>query len=479
MKSWRRGRIFLMALTCVFVISGCNSVSSEGGKGAEAEKISENRGSEGETAAENETAAQGENRAEKEMAAEDETAAENKMAAQGENVKGTNAEAAEGVKREKSGGANKTVRTGQEASERPAVMETNEEINTPHKQEQKTAGADSKEMNILTLDRVLELAEKKTLTWDDFEGYVHEDVGFELMVCIYPTDTNLYVIVGGSGSGEPMYVRLTDEIKGENRESYVEIRTDDVKQFVEEHRKTTVSTGIMAHVKEVHEDGILISSDTDAFPGVFWVRGYEAAAGEECLKGGDYIRILMRDLNRNHTDGIPEYYAEQVLVTDLSEETAQAKVDLLLTDAPPLTLQDALSSRYDPFEIRSGNYSWNVEEDQEGRGKGIVACGAAPLEEAAMKGAARLKLPRYNRMDSVVYTFSTQISPDTLTIRQWDADDIGNPEAMEESVATYYYAPFLLNLKKGNVYEFSATWEKTGGKKNGFYGTASYVLVTE
>lgn len=233
--------------------------------------------------------------------------------------------------------------------------------------------------------------------------------------------------------------------------------------------------GIDAHVKEIHDNSLLISSDSNDFPGVFTVTCADDMPEFSDLQGGTSIQILMRKLEDKDEQGLARYKAERIII--LSEDDKEAQVDILLTEAPTFVLQDVLSSRIDFTELKSGNYSWNVEEGEEGIG--VIACGAAPLDEASMDFTVRLKLPEYNGMDSVAYTFSTKIAPDILEVRRWSVSDIGNNEANEESVIKYYYKSPILELEAGKVYEFAAVWKKENTGRNKFYGNASYVLVTE
>ena len=232
--------------------------------------------------------------------------------------------------------------------------------------------------------------------------------------------------------------------------------------------------GISAHVKEVHEDFILISSDTDDFPGVFIiVRPTEKELAD--VKGGDYIYILMQDLKEKDGQGLPKYLEKNIVVLDEKEDFGQN--DILLTDAPVFALIDVLSSQLNYFEIKSENYSWNIKEN--GKIKSIEKQGKVPPEETKTNFEAKLNLPKYNKTESVIYSFSTVISPDILTVSQWDIDDAGNIDTKKQKVIKYYYKNPLLELEAGKVYKFKAEWKKDNIDRNSFYGTANYVLVTE
>lgn len=239
--------------------------------------------------------------------------------------------------------------------------------------------------------------------------------------------------------------------------------------------KGTEYVGINAHVKENNGNSLLISSDSDDFPGVFLVSGLEEITDATDLQGGTYIQILMQNLNKKNEQGIDQYRAEEI--TPISEEVVFGQEDILLREIPTFKLCDILSEQSDFTELRSGNYSWNTEEN--GEGKSVIACGAAPLEEAKMNSTVKLKVPQYNHMDGAVYIFSTQIAPDILTIHKWSAADINNELAMEETIITYYYKSSVIFLQAGKVYEFAAEWKEKNSDKNKFYGNANYVLVTE
>lgn len=229
--------------------------------------------------------------------------------------------------------------------------------------------------------------------------------------------------------------------------------------------------GINADVKEIYPDSILISSDSDDFPGDFLVEGVETLSGYIELKEGDVIQIFMQDLQEKNEQGLRKYRARDMAILD--GEEIYPKIDVLLTQVPTFTLTDVLSSQMNSIEIASGNYSWEYI------GEGIIACGASPLDEEQREMTAKLKVPHYNKMDRVVYSFSTQIAPDILTIFQWDVDDIGKVDAIKESITTYYYKMPLLELEAGKVYEFNTEWKEENFEQNGFFGSASYVLITE
>lgn len=234
--------------------------------------------------------------------------------------------------------------------------------------------------------------------------------------------------------------------------------------------------GLNGHIKEIRGDQVLISSDTDDFPGVFWAEGVEALAAEEDLKGGIPVFVLMEDTGRQESDGVRIFGAEQFMV--LPEDEERGEEDILLTSVPSVKLTDMLSSKISFFEVRSGNFSWSTAAGG-GELSTMVGCGRAPLDEAASESAARLKLPTYNGADGVYYSFSTVIPPDRLVICRWSGGDAGKEDVAPECVITYYCPVFGIELEKDKVYHFAAEWNEDNLERRGFGGQAGYVLVTE
>ncbi len=153
-------------------------------------------------------------------------------------------------------------------------------------------------------------------------------------------------------------------------------------------------------------------------------------------------------------------------------ETVQE--DILLTSAPPLWLQDTLSSTWKEYEVASGNYNWNYKEQDQMTS--VLACGVHPLEEGKIKKP--ITLPRYNQMDSVPYEVSCIQSPARIRVDEYSADDLGNTGA-EMLSSEIYEESFIIPLKPRRVYELTAEWDQADLEKNGCYGSASYVIVTE
>ena len=89
--------------------------------------------------------------------------------------------------------------------------------------------------NRLTLDKVVELSEKGgDLTWSDFKHYEGKDIGSGLYIYVYDIDDIFGLWIGGVPSEKPLYVRLATKA---DRDNSIDIRTDDVKEFIKANKK--------------------------------------------------------------------------------------------------------------------------------------------------------------------------------------------------------------------------------------------------
>ncbi len=88
------------------------------------------------------------------------------------------------------------------------------------------------ELRPLTLADVITLSQKgDSLTWRDFEQFEGKDVGSGLYIMYYGINDEYGVMVGGVPTETPWYVRLVRS-QGEDNEEYIDIRTDDVLDFL-------------------------------------------------------------------------------------------------------------------------------------------------------------------------------------------------------------------------------------------------------
>lgn len=165
---------------------------------------------------------------------------------------------------------------------------------------------------------------------------------------------------------------------------------------------------------------------------------------------------------------------------DFSEEASSE--NQILTEPPALMLQDALSSTLNEFELKVDTASWNYRpKTDDGTMAGFVSCGTHPLAAAAKREP--LKLPKYNRMDSVSYLVSSSVPPDRLTVTEYELPETISPEETFEgftavSSKTYENGLFI-ELKPGMGYAVTAEWDKEKSEARGFYGTGYYSLITE
>lgn len=93
--------------------------------------------------------------------------------------------------------------------------------------------ADDKVENLLTIDKVKELAKKgDDLTWSDFEAFDGTDVGsgsYIMVYAVYGTDYTV-AVGGGSLDQKPMYIHF-----GSGDGNYIDIRYDSIDDFLNEN----------------------------------------------------------------------------------------------------------------------------------------------------------------------------------------------------------------------------------------------------
>ena len=86
----------------------------------------------------------------------------------------------------------------------------------------------------LTIERVIRLSENKgeELTWSDFQMYNAVETGSGLYILVYEIDETFDLMIGGSShASPPMYIRLVTK---DDRDIYIDIRTEDVEKFIAE-----------------------------------------------------------------------------------------------------------------------------------------------------------------------------------------------------------------------------------------------------
>ena len=88
----------------------------------------------------------------------------------------------------------------------------------------------------LTLDQIVKLSKKgDELTWNDFEQYESVETGSGLYILVYEIDDTFELLIGGTGTDEPpLYINL---VLKSNTDTYVDIRTEDVGEFIKSNQR--------------------------------------------------------------------------------------------------------------------------------------------------------------------------------------------------------------------------------------------------
>ena len=69
------------------------------------------------------------------------------------------------------------------------------------------------------------------------------------------------------------------------------------------------------------------------------------------------------------------------------------------------------------------------------------------------------------------------VTPDSFTMREYDAADRGNQDAEPLSEVKCISDESVI-LEQGRIYEIHVVWDETNLEENGFYGDAYYFLET-
>lgn len=162
-----------------------------------------------------------------------------------------------------------------------------------------------------------------------------------------------------------------------------------------------------------------------------------------------------------------------------------------LTRPPEITLT-AFVKEAGEVTMQAGSYNWNYRVSKEEESGG-VADAPSPLDEtypwqflvlpASASGTEQYKFS-FAWIVKELEEKTDEINwPDELTLISYDETQIGSLEAQAAETVTYTREEveaedFLLPLHAGRVYEILLTWDEADYKKDGFYGTASYVFRT-
>lgn len=187
---------------------------------------------------------------------------------------------------------------------------------------------------------------------------------------------------------------------------------------------------------------------------------YEEGKGDE-----EISHILpMDNINADVREMVQEQLKQQI------ENLPEVKN---LTEPPALYLTDPLSSLLSEFPVQADTYEWSYQT-ADGVTQ-ISACGLHPLERD--ESAKYLKIPNYNGMEDVIYTFAYSVIPDRVEIKEYSIRDMGNVEAEpleEKALGGDLFVP----LKHNRIYEIKAAWDESKFEERGFYGNAYYTVIS-
>lgn len=149
----------------------------------------------------------------------------------------------------------------------------------------------------------------------------------------------------------------------------------------------------------------------------------------------------------------------------------------ILKEPPTMTLQDALSSTMNFFDVKSGTYDWTYPSGNPDEMITINACGAFPTEAVKGKEDEWIQVRDYNGIDYAPYMLNWGIDPDRIQVVEYDLLDLGDtkPEVLSEQWLEDVY---FLELRPRRIYEVVAEWDE-GSNGNGFYGYATYIFATD
>lgn len=180
---------------------------------------------------------------------------------------------------------------------------------------------------------------------------------------------------------------------------------------------------------------------------------------------------IVEEMGESGTPGQEENTETEYVVSEPEEVISE---HIILTKPPQMLLQDALSSKLDFFPVVAGTYSWNYTENRNEM-TSVEASGAFPT--VAVKGQEWIRLTDYNGIDYTPYAMRFEITPDQVTVREYDSLELGDENAtcLSEKVLDNVY---LLELQPRRIYEVIVEWDKAKMETNGFFGTAYYAFAT-
>lgn len=181
----------------------------------------------------------------------------------------------------------------------------------------------------------------------------------------------------------------------------------------------------------------------------------------------------------------------QEIVTEREQEendrSNPGNISVLLKEPPKLGFSDMLSSKMYDFQVSPNQYDWtylDAELTEDGvydfanaQEVGTSATGLHPTVAAKM--TEWLRLTEYQGIDTWLYRLYCDVLPDKVIVREYSIYDLGDAFPEVRSEKEYTKDMLLIELIPGRIYEITAIWDESHYEECGYYGEASYVLVTD
>ena len=179
----------------------------------------------------------------------------------------------------------------------------------------------------------------------------------------------------------------------------------------------------------------------------------------------------------------------KVIVSNDSTMTIDVLTEpvILLKEPPRLGFSDMLSSQMNEFVVSPNQYDWTYL-DAELTDDGVydfanaseVGTSATGLHPAvAAKMTEWLRLTEYQGIDTWLYRLYCDVLPDNVIVKEYSIYDLGDAYAEVRSEKEYTKDMLLIELVPGRIYDITAIWDESHYEECGYYGEASYVLVTD
>jgi len=181
----------------------------------------------------------------------------------------------------------------------------------------------------------------------------------------------------------------------------------------------------------------------------------------------------------------------QEIVTEREQEendrSNPGNISVLLKEPPKLGFSDMLSSQMNEFVVSPNQYDWtylDAELTEDGvydfanaQEVGTSATGLHPTVAAKM--TEWLRLIEYQGIDTWLYRLYCDVLPDNVIVKEYSIYDLGDAYAEVRSEKEYTKDMLLIELVPGRIYDITAIWDGSHYEECGYYGEASYVLVTD